>query len=261
MINNKEPLVSVVTPVYNIETVLEETIKSVLEQTYSNWELILIDDKSSDASSEIIKKWEKQDDRIKGLFLKENKGAGIARNYGINASRGPIIAFLDSDDLWLPRKLEVQIDYLSQNPEVDFIYSWYRVINEKGNQLATFVTPDKVNFDLLKFNNYILTSTVVYRKNSFKDLSFASMRKRQDWVFFLDLLKGTEYAYAIPQVTVLYRKMPNTLSSNRFKLIKPNFLFFRSYLYNGNSFKALIHFLIFLPFYFHNKSFNKRGVK
>ena len=188
------PLVSIITPVYNIQDYLESTIKSVVDQTYQNWEFILIDDKSGDSSGNIIRDWEIKDKRIKGVFLNENVGAGIARNKGIENSCGEFIAFLDSDDIWCSNKLNIQVKFLLENQEIDFIYSWYTLIDLYGNTTSSYITPRKISYNLLKYNNYILTSSVMYRKNRLNKIYFPDMRKRQDWVFFLQLLLITRYA-------------------------------------------------------------------
>src|SRR5690625_4190600 len=107
-----EPLVSIITPVYNAERFLSETIKSVKEQTYKNWELLLVDDCSKDNSAKIIKEFNRTDDRIKYIKLEKNSGASISRNTGIKNAKGRFIAFVDSDDLWEPEKLEIQISYM-----------------------------------------------------------------------------------------------------------------------------------------------------
>ncbi|SNS56476.1 teichuronic acid biosynthesis glycosyltransferase TuaG [Ekhidna lutea] len=257
----EKDLVSIITPVYNSENVLEQTIESVFVQTYKNWELILVDDFSKDNSRYIIEKWRKKDNRIKSILLSKNSGAGNARNVGLDSSKGNYIAFLDADDIWLSDKLMDQLNFFKNNSGIKFQYSWYYTIDEKNNPLYAYRTPKKVSFNLLRFNNYILTSTVICETQLVKGSKFSEIRKRQDWSFFLTLLKKSNYAYAIPKMTVKYRKMPNTLSSNRWKLIKPNFIFFRDFLYNGNSFLAVLHFIVFLPYYFHNKTFNKKSIK
>jgi len=254
----KVELVSIVVPVYNSWNFLGETIDSVLAQTFENWELILVDDNSDDSSRELIKSYENRDKRIRGIFLEENKGAGYTRNIGLDESRGDFIAFLDSDDIWLPRKLEKQIELLEMDSKLKFVYSWYSIIDEKGLESAYFVTPKRIDYALLKFNNYILTSSVICRKEALENVRFPLMRRRQDWAFFLDLLRVTGFAEALQEVSVKYRKSENSLSSNRLKLIMPNLFFFSTYFYRGNKFLALVHFIGFLPVYFHNKIFNKR---
>lgn len=159
-----QPLVSIVTPVHNSEEFLADSIESVLAQTYTNWELFLIDDFSSDKSSDLIVKYSKGDNRISGIYLKENLGAGRSRNEGLKRCNGKYIAFLDSDDVWINSKLELQVQLLEKDSTIDFTHSWYDVIDENGKSDCYFITPSKISFKQLRFNNYILTSTVMCRK-------------------------------------------------------------------------------------------------
>ncbi|UXX80592.1 glycosyltransferase [Reichenbachiella carrageenanivorans] len=258
---NKQALISIITPVYNIDQFLNETIQSVVNQTYINWELFLIDDNSNDKSRSIIKSWASKDKRIKPIYLDENVGAGRARNYGLDQVKGEYLAFLDSDDVWVKDKLTKQVNFLINHPKVSFSFTWYTTINEHGIPLKLFLTPSKIGRPLLKFNNYILTSSIMCKTSVVKNIRFPRMRRRQDWAYFLDVLKKTKYAYSLPESTVLYRKTKGSLSANRWKLIRPNYDFFRETIYSSNRILAVIHFLFFLPFYFHNKLFNSKNLK
>lgn len=253
------PLISIISPVFNLGPLLNEAIDSVINQNFKNWELILIDDCSTDGiTKQIIDVRSKAEARIHPVFLTENRGAGYARNIGIDRSNGDYIAFLDSDDVWLHDKLTKQVAFLEKNGNIDFLYTWYTTINEKSEKLNLFVTPKKLNHGLLRFNNYILTSTVICRSKKVRNVKMPLLRKRQDWAYFLSLLEVTKIAVALPESLVLYRKIPGSLSANRWKLVKPNYIFFRDFLYKGNGILAALHFVVFLPFYFHNKVFNKK---
>lgn len=253
------PLVSIISPVYNGEKFLKQSIESVLNQTYLRWELILVDDCSKDSSREIIEEYVKSDSRIKGYYLNKNSGAGASRNIGLEVVKGDFIAFLDSDDFWQANKLSMQVDFLLTN-SYEMTYSWYNTVDEEGNLKNYFVTPERINFNLLKYNNYILTSSLMISKNLLGNSRFPVIRKRQDWAFFLDLLKKIEFAYCLPKITVNYRKSSKSLSSNKWLLIKPNYQFFKDYLFNGNSILSVIHFIVFIPFYFHNKLINRKKI-
>ena len=126
-----EPLVSIITPVYNAERFLSDTIKSVQNQTYKNWEILLIDDCSKDNSAQIIKEFLKYDNRIKYIKLKKNSGASVSRNEGIRNAKGRFIAFVDSDDVWKPEKLEIQIKYMLKE-NLGFTFTSYRFMKETG---------------------------------------------------------------------------------------------------------------------------------
>src|SRR5712692_4293853 len=128
---DSSPTVSVVIPVYNGERYLAEAISSVLDQTYKNFELIVVDDGSTDQSAAVVRSF--TDDRIRYLY-QSNGGASKARNLGVAASRGTVIAFLDSDDVWLPHKLERQIDCLASHKDVGAVYCWYEVLEPDGSR-------------------------------------------------------------------------------------------------------------------------------
>ena len=127
-------LVTVITPMYNSGKYIEETMNSVISQTYENWELFVIDDGSSDNCVELVSDFKKNDDRIKLIINEENQGAAISRNIGIREANGRYIAFLDSDDLWVPTKLEEQINFMSKN-QLALSYSSYEKIDEFGNHI------------------------------------------------------------------------------------------------------------------------------
>lgn len=215
-----EPLVSIITPVYNAEKFLEDTIKSVIKQSYKNWELILVDDCSKDSSSDIIKKYKENDDRIKYIKLEKNSGASISRNTGIKNANGRFIAFVDSDDLWKEKKLEKQIDYMIKN-EVGFSFTSYRYMRENGektNKVAK--APFKINYDGLLKNTIIGCSTVVIDRNIIGDFEMPIVRRGQDTATWLKILRTEEYAYGIEEDLVNYRIVGNSLSSNKIKALK-----------------------------------------
>lgn len=134
-------LVSIITPSYNSAKFIGKTIDSVISQTYKNWEMIIIDDCSTDSSAEFIKTYEEKDSRIKLVQLKENSGAAVARNIGIQLAQGRFIAFLDSDDSWLPEKLERQIDFMLFN-DYSFTYTSYLKVDEGGKVLGIVPIPN-----------------------------------------------------------------------------------------------------------------------
>lgn len=158
--NKIDEMITIITPVYNCEKLIEETIKCVQYQSYTNWEMILVDDCSTDLSSEIIKKIAKKDSRIKYLKLKTNSGAAVARNTALKNSKGRFIAYLDSDDLWKKSKLEKQIKYMTEN-NYAFTCTDYEKIDENGNTLKIIRIPQKVNYNLFLRNTIIQTCGVM----------------------------------------------------------------------------------------------------
>ena len=222
-------LVSIITPVYNCEKLLSKTIESVINQTYKNWEMILVDDCSSDRSAEIIKKYYNMDERIKYIKLAENSGAAIARNTALEKSSGRFIAYLDSDDLWKNNKLEKQVDYMLEN-NYAFTCTDYEKIDEKGNNLNKIIKiPSKVNYNLFLRNTIIQTVGVMVDISitGKKLLIMPNIRRRQDAATWAQLLKAGYDCYEVPENLSFYRVVPNSLSSNKFKAIKMNWHWYR----------------------------------
>lgn len=215
-----EHLVSIVTPVYNAEKYLEDTIVSVKKQTYKNWELLLVDDCSKDSSADIINKYAQEDDRIKYIKLETNSGAAVSRNTGIKAARGRFIAFVDSDDIWLEDKLQIQIEYMLNN-NAPFTFTSYRYMKEDGTITEKIAkAPHKISYDGLLKNTIIGCSTVVVDKNTFGDFEMPLLRRGQDTATWLKLLKQEKYAYGIEKDLVNYRQVGDSLSSNKIKALK-----------------------------------------
>lgn len=215
-----EYLVSIITPVYNAEKFLSDTIESIKNQSYKNWELLLVDDCSKDNSANIIKEFQKNDDRIKYIKLEKNSGASVSRNTGIKNAKGRFIAFVDSDDLWEPNKLEIQVNYmLKENRGFTFTsYRYMREDGEKTNKIAK--APYKINYEGLLKNTIIGCSTVVVDRHIVGDFDMPLVRRGQDTATWLKLLRKEKYAYGIEQDLVNYRLVGDSLSSNKIKALK-----------------------------------------
>lgn len=241
MINS---LVSVITPSFNSEKFIEKTILSVQNQTYLNWEMIIVDDCSNDNSVAIIEQYIVNDDRIKLLQLKKNSGTGIARNLAISEAKGDYIAFLDADDLWKPIKLERQLQFLKAN-NFHFTFSFYDCINEDGNLLDLRVeAPKSLSYFQLFFCNFVGNLTGIYDVNYFGKIAISSIRKRQDWMLWLSILKKIKTAKPVPESLAFYRIRDNSLSASKIDLLKHNFDVYRSY----HQFNVLISLLIMIGF-------------
>ncbi|MCF0210542.1 MAG: glycosyltransferase [Bacteroidales bacterium] len=213
-------LFSIITPCYNAGKFIEQTIKSVLSQTYTNWEMLIVDDCSTDNSAEIIKKYAEQDSRI--FYYKTEKSSGspaLPRNIGIDNSKGKYIAFLDSDDLWLEDKLEKQYKYLTEH-NCNFVYSNYEKIDFQGKRENRIVEVRKTTGykDMLKVNSIPCLTSCLSRDligdNRFKQI------QNEDFEFWLQILKKGSVAYNIGDITSLYRESENSRSSNKIKIIK-----------------------------------------
>lgn len=211
----QEPLVSIVTPAYNAEMYLSETIESVIAQTYQNWEmLIVIDNKSSDKTQLIAQDASLKDSRIK--VIKDILCSSISanRNRAIEEANGSFIAFLDSDDRWLPKKLELQIKMMMEQ-NVNISYHSFDIIGENGqNKGATRIAKYDVSYhDLLK-NNCMGCLTVVVRRSFIRNTRMMQIR-HEDLHFWLQLLQGGHYAKPLPQSLAEYRIRKDSISENK----------------------------------------------
>lgn len=213
-------LVSVITPVYNAENVIERTIKSVQDQTYQNWEMILVDDCAKDNSANLIKQKALDDPRIKYYKLDQNSGAAVARNRAIQESNGQYIAFLDADDYWIPDKLQREV-YWMKAMDGAFVYAATQMIDENDNKLGDYTqVPEWTNYKFLLKRTVIATSTVLLDMEKIGDFSMPLRRSGQDYATWLMLLHRVEKAYGINEPLTLYRISSKSLSSNKIKSIR-----------------------------------------
>jgi len=213
-------LVSVITPVFNSSRFIRDCIASVRKQTYENWELLLVDDCSTDDSIQIIKEEAAGDKRIIFMQLDKNSGAAVARNNALSMARGEYIAFLDSDDIWLPEKLETQLDFMMSN-NISFSFTEYGLIDEKGNELDKLVrVPAEVDYNFLLKNTTIGCLTVMLDKKVFGNIQMPDLRRRQDYALWLALLRTGCKAYGLQKKLALYRVVKGSLSNNKLKSVK-----------------------------------------
>ena len=212
-------LVSVIIPVYNAERFIADTIESVLSQTYTKFEIILIEDCSKDNSLKIIQKYSERDNRIKCIYQNVNKGAAEARNRGLEESKGQYIAFLDSDDLWVCTKLEKQIAQLSSG-NIAFGFTAYDIIDEYHKTIKGKIKIKKqIEYGDLLTKTMISTPTVIIDRNMIGELRMPLRRTGQDYAFWLMLLRK-QNAFGIDESLVHVRKRPNSLSKNKLQNIK-----------------------------------------
>lgn len=241
-------LVSIITPSYNSSNFIERTIKSLLSQSYQNWELIIIDDCSTDNSCDVIQKYADQDNRIQLIKLKKNSGAAVARNTGIEHASGRFIAFLDSDDTWHPEKLHKQINFMLEH-DYAFSYTQYHQVNEKGETIGYLYFPEKTTYKNLLKTCVIGCLTAMYDTEKIGKVYFPLIRKRQDFALWLKILKMVPYAYCVPEDLASYTVRSNSISSNKFKAAQ----------YNWHLYRNIERLSIFLSiYYFSNYIF--RGI-
>ncbi len=216
-------LVSILIPTFNSEKFLLEAIGSVQNQTYSNWEIILVDDCSTDTTLTLVAELAQKDKRIHFSKLNKNAGTGVARNTALAEAKGEYIAFLDADDLWKPEKLKKQIDFMKGN-NLPFTFSFYECIDEEGKSLNKRVeAPIKLSYCQLFFCNYIGNLTGIYDAKFFGKIPISPIRKRQDWMLWLTILKKIKKAHPVPESLAYYRIRNNSISTSKFDLIQYNF--------------------------------------
>lgn len=218
-------LVSIITPLYNAKDYLLETVKSIKNQTYKNWEWYITDDCSTDGSYELALELTKGDDRIHVQKLPLNSGTAKARNAGLRKAKGQYISFIDADDLWNNDFLEKQIKYLKEN-NAAFVSSSY--LMKSIDYECVYEVPDKVTYkDLLKQNTISCLSLVYDAKQCGVELFREDMRKREDYICWLQILKRIPYVVGNKECLATYRILPTSKSRNKRKLIKYQWMVFR----------------------------------
>ncbi|MBQ6083271.1 MAG: glycosyltransferase family 2 protein [Bacteroidales bacterium] len=204
-------------PCYNAERYIAQSIESVLAQTYDNWELLITDDASTDKSVEIISKYSKNDERINVLVPDEHQGISRTRNMSISRARGRFVAFLDSDDIWYPEKLEKQIKFMLEN-DIAFTYSSYEVIDAQGNSKSRIVKDAGVmSYKKYLKNTIICCGTVVIDREKTGHFATPIIDTSEDMSLWLSIMRRGFAAYPVPGPLHKYRITPGSASSNKIK--------------------------------------------
>lgn len=220
-------LISIITPTYNCGSFIGETIESVLAQTYTNWEMIIVDDYSTDNTEQIVNQYRKKDSRVLYYKLKHNSGAAVARTKAMELASGNYMAFLDSDDLWHPDKLKKQFDYMEEHG-IAFTCTMYEQIDENGEKLNKVIkVVPKTTYNRLLLDCPVGNSTVMYNVDKMGKFKVPDIRKRNDDALWLQMLKKEPVIYGIEEVLMQYRIRSNSISSNKFKLIKYHWKLYR----------------------------------
>lgn len=249
----KEDKVSIITPTYNSQEHIGKTIESIQAQTYGNWELLITDDYSTDATVDIIYSFQKNDSRIKLYRLKKNQGPGVARNNSIKQSSGRFIAFCDSDDQWRAKKLEKQISFMKNN-KLAFSCTTYEVIDETGKKIRIDKPPKQLNYKLMLYNNYVGCLTVIYDTNILGKQYMPKIRKRQDWVLWLKIFQKIGQTQALDENLAIYLDRSTSISSNKLIMFKYNWMVYRNEL-GFNIIKSFVFLIIFTFFYVKKRLF------
>lgn len=235
-------LVSIITPLYNSEKYISETIESVLSQSFGDWEMIIVDDCSTDSSFQIAFGYTKKDKRIKLFKNETNLGVAATRNHGLRMATGKYIAFIDSDDLWAENKLERQIAFMSEN-KLAFSYSKYCTFNsDDKNKRKVVRVPKKMTANKILGNTAIACLTVMVNKEMVGDFYMPLIKHTEDNCTWQNILSRGFTAYGIQEVLSLYRVTSNSLTSNKKNAAKLQWKTYREY-YHFSLVKTLFYFI------------------
>jgi teichuronic acid biosynthesis glycosyltransferase TuaG len=243
----KRGYISIIVPVYNAEKFIEETIRYVQAQTYTEWELLLVDDCSSDRSREVIRDKIKQDERIKLIEQDKNSGAAASRNLGLSKAQGRYICFLDADDVWEPEKLDTELGFM-QEMQAGFVFMGYEFADENGKGLGKVVhVPGTITYRQALKNTTIFTSTVMIDREIIPDEDIVMPNvASEDTATWWNILKKHGKGYGLDKNLVRYRRSANTLSSNKMTAIKRIWGLYRRY--EGLSFIESLYCMAFWAF-------------
>lgn len=227
----KPGMVSIVMPCYNGEDFIKETIDSVLKQTYTNWELLVIDDGSKDDSPSIVNKYASDDSRIK-LIKQQNVGSAVARNNGIRHSKGQFLALLDSDDIWLPGFLESQIRFIRQKGAVCVCSSYSRIDEQSNDILKPVMSKPIITSKDMQSIDYVGCLTGLYDQSKYGKVYLKEELNSllDDYAFWISVIALEGVAYGNPKILAKYRVRKNSLTSKKTKLIAKHYKFYRKQL-------------------------------
>ena len=249
--------VSIITPTYNSERFIAETIVSVQAQTYQDWEMIIVDDCSTDKTAEIVASFKEKDSRIKYFYNSTNKGSALSRNLALQKAKGKWIAFLDSDDIWHPEKLEKQIEFMTKN-NYHFSYTNYCEIDENSKETGILITgPKVITNKLMKAYCWPGCLTVMYDAEKVGIIQTVDIKINEEYALWIKIAKNLN-CYLLDENLAKYRRHNNSLTSQSyFKLIKWHYLMFRKS-ENKNIFSALFFTLGNIIFGTYKKIFYRK---
>lgn len=252
-----DDLVSIIMPSYNTADRIGKTIHSVQEQTYSNWELIIVDDCSTDNTDTVVAQY--TDNRIKYLKNDKNSGAAVSRNKALREAKGRWIAFLDSDDLWLPKKLEKQINFMKEY-NYTFTFTDYEIIFSSGEKSPyKYIGPNVVTRSMMWRYCYFSTITVIYDRESIGLIQIADIKKNNDYAMWLKIIEKAD-CYRYPEILSIYCKRKNSISSgSKIKLIKYHYIMFRKAC-GLSIFSSIIHTFWNLIWGIHKKIYYRKKI-
>lgn len=210
------PLVTIITPLYNAEEFFEDTFKSVLSQSFSDYEWIIVDDCSADGSLALAKRLAEGHENIIVLASAQNKGPSAQRNVGLSHAKGRYVTFLDADDMWDPCFLKTQVDFLREKGP--FVCSSYRRV--RRDKVDNYIVPEVMTYESILKGNPIAPVTALFDRNRFPDVFFDERAEAcEDLIFWLDILRSGTKCYGNPAVIATYRLHEGSRSHNKFNLI------------------------------------------
>lgn len=258
---DNKPKVSIIMPAYNAEKTINEAIDSVLLQTYKNFELIVINDCSTDSTALILHHYSKEDSRVHIINNKENSGVSFSRNVGVAYASGYFIAFLDSDDMWRYDKLEKQVFLmLEKNAVLSYTASAF-IDGDGGKSNYILSAEEKTTYKTLLRKNLVSCSSAMVRSTIMKQIKMPSDKMHEDYYVWLTILKKEKYAYGLDEPLLIYRMSKNSKSSNRFKSARMSYNTYHAVGYN-----KVFSFMLTMRYAIHSitkryKIKNERGIK
>lgn len=227
---NANPLVSIVMPAYNSEQYIERAITSVINQSVNDWELLVIDDGSKDHTCQIVKQMAMEDSRIRLYCNESNMGVAKTRNRALDMSRGAYVAFLDSDDMWYPQKLENQIRAL-EGKKADLAYASYRLVTPmEGGSCVDYIVPESVDLKSMLSQNYIGCSTVMMTRALADNFRFSTECYHEDYALWLQMLRQGVKMVGSREIMVDYTYYPTSKAGNKIRSAKNRWNIYRNHL-------------------------------
>lgn len=228
--NKKGPLVSVIMPAYNAENYIKEAIDSVLAQTISDWELLVIDDRSGDHTKEIVLSFAEKDSRIRLLSNEKNMGAAGSRNRGLDLCCGQYVAMLDSDDYWEPVMLERMVA-CAEKTGADIVYCSYAIVDERGEKLCNdFIVPEQTDFKSSIVRSVITCSTVLITQKLARENRFPVDMYHEDIAMWFRILRDGGTARGVTEILAAYRQRSDSKTANKLKSAGRRWIIYRKYL-------------------------------
>ena len=218
--------VSIIVPMYNAEKFIGKTIESVLAQTYQNWEMLIMNDVSTDNSLAIVSMYAKKDERIKIVNTEKNVGVVKGRNFLIDLASGKYIAFLDADDYWHNEKLEKQIKFMKEK-NASISCTEYTRVKENEEKINDVIIKEEISYNDMLKNNYLGSLTVIYDAKKIGKRYFKELEKNEDYVLWLEIVKDVNTIYGLKENLAYYRVLDNSRSSNKVKTAKVRWEIYR----------------------------------